>query len=141
MKAGDFEGITKKTEEVIWWIKEARGTPLFLGIENVGIPPGHFTGDDNALWYSETFGFKIEDEGYAPFFISDKEREGIEAVDKSKQIRYQVAIQVANFEEACKYLENKEIELEEPKINKNMKFVFLKNPDPAGNRVCLFYRV
>ncbi len=50
-----------------------------------------------------------------------------------------IAIRVSNFEEACKYLLEKGIELEEPKIEKNVKTVFLKNPDAAGNRIQLIY--
>lgn len=141
VKSGNFEGITKKTEQVIWWIKEARGIPLFIGIEHVGIQTEQSTGAEIAEWYSETFGFDTKMEGYSPFFISGKEKGGLEIIGKSKPMSYHVAIQVSNFEEACKYLENRGIAIEEPEINKNTKVVYLKNSDPAGNRVNLFYKV
>ena len=50
-----------------------------------------------------------------------------------------IAIRVSNFEAACEHLKKMGIELEEPKIGKGYKAVFLKNPDPAGNRVHLLY--
>ncbi len=39
VEAGDFKGITKKVEQCLWLIKEARGTPLFLGVEHIGLYP------------------------------------------------------------------------------------------------------
>jgi hypothetical protein len=50
-----------------------------------------------------------------------------------------VAIRVSNLEEACEYLTERGIQLEEARIKKDVKAVFLKQPDKAGNRVHLFY--
>jgi hypothetical protein len=50
-----------------------------------------------------------------------------------------VAIRVSNLEQARKYLTERGIQLEDPGIKKDVKAVFLKQPDKAGNRVHLFY--
>jgi len=139
VEAGDFERITKKTEQVIWWVKEARGVSLFLGIEHVGLYPDSATGDEIAEWYTKTFDFnKIE--GRSSFFVSGQESGRIEVMKKPEPAKCHIGIRVSNFEEACKYLQERGIELDEPKIKKDVKAVFLKNCDPAGNRVHLIYR-
>jgi len=35
--ANDFDGIQKKVEQCILWIRKARGAPLFLGVEHVDV--------------------------------------------------------------------------------------------------------
>lgn len=50
-----------------------------------------------------------------------------------------VAIRVSNFEEACKYLSDRGVELEEPKAKNEVKSVFLKSTEKAGNRIRLLY--
>ncbi|HDM88548.1 MAG TPA: bifunctional 4-hydroxy-2-oxoglutarate aldolase/2-dehydro-3-deoxy-phosphogluconate aldolase, partial [Candidatus Bathyarchaeota archaeon] len=57
VKAGDFEAITKKVEECLWWVQEARGTPLFLGVEHVGIYSEEGLAAETAEWYAKIFGF------------------------------------------------------------------------------------
>jgi len=56
-----------------------------------------------------------------------------------EETKCHIAIRVSNFEEACRHLQEKGIELEEPRIKKGVKAAFLKKPDPAGNRVHLLY--
>jgi hypothetical protein len=140
VQAGDFQGITKKVEQVIWWIKEARGVSLFLGIEHVGLYPDNATGDEIAEWYASNFVFSKK-EGHSSFFVSGQGQGRIEIMKKPEATKCHIAILVSNFEEACKYLQEKGIELEEPKIKENVKAVFLKNPDPAGNKVHIIYMV
>jgi len=133
---GNFGEITKKTEQCLWWIKEARGTPLFRGVEHVGLYPDGAKGEEIAAWYAKTFGFtKVE--GASSFFVHGEERGRIEVLKEPETAKCHVAICVSNFEEACSHLKKMGIELEEPKIKKGVKSVFLKNPDPAGNRVHL----
>lgn len=139
VEAGDFEGITKKVERVIWWVKEARGVSIFLGIEQVGLYSDSATGDEIAEWYAKTFGF-TKTEGRSSFFVSGQESGRIEVMKKPEPTKCHIAIRVSNFEEARKYLQERGIELEEPKIKKDVKAVFLKNCDPAGNKVHLIYR-
>ncbi len=138
VNTGDFEALTKKVEQCLWWIKEARGTPLFLGIEHIGLYPNATSAEEITNWYTETFGF-TKTEGTSSFFISGQGSGRIEILKTAEPIKCHVAIRVSNFEEACKYLQEKGIELEEPKVKKGTKAVFLKQPDPAGNKVHLLY--
>jgi hypothetical protein len=137
--ANDFDGIQKKVEQCVWWIKKARGVPLFLGVEHVGIyPTKNITAADLADWYANMFGFK-KVEGNSSFFISGQGSGRIEIMKEPPDHPCHLAIRVANFEEACKYLTDRGIELEEPKIKKGVKAVFLKEPDKAGNTIHLYY--
>lgn len=135
----DFEGIQKKVEECIWWVKKARGTPLFLGVEHVGLYAKKTApATEIASGYVDLFGFK-KSEGTSSFFLSGQGTGRIEVWKEPSQVPCHVAIRVSNFEEACKYLTERGIQLEEPKIKKGVKTVFLREPDKAGNRVHLFY--
>jgi len=136
--AGNFEEITRRVEQCLWWIKEAKGTPLFLGIEHVGLYPDGASGAAIADWYAKTFGFRSA-EGTSSFFVSGQGPGRIEVMKAPDPVKCHIAIHVSNFEEACRYLQERGIELEEPKIKKGVKAIFLKNPDPAGNRVHLLY--
>ncbi|MCD6465455.1 bifunctional 4-hydroxy-2-oxoglutarate aldolase/2-dehydro-3-deoxy-phosphogluconate aldolase [Candidatus Bathyarchaeota archaeon] len=136
--AGDFEAITKKVEQCLWWIQEARGKPLFLGVEHVGISPEEGLASEIAEWYKRIFGFEKQ-EGKSSFFICGKGFGRIEIMKSPSSVKCHIAIRVSNFEAACECLKKMGIELEEPKIKKGVKIVFLKNPDPAGNRVHLIY--
>ena len=142
VKAGDFEGIRKNVEQCILWIKEARGDPLFVGVEHVGLyPNGGIKGEDIANWYAETFGF-TKTEGRTSYFISGAGAGRIEVKKEPEEgTRCHVAVLVSDFERACGYLQEKGIELEEPTIKKDVKSVFLKKTDPAGNRVHIIYKI
>jgi len=137
--AGDFSGISKKVQECLWWIKEARGTPLFQGVEHVGLyATEEVTAGEIADWYAATFGF-TKREGTSSFFVSSQGPGRIEIMKKPEDVRCHVAIRVGNFEMACKYLKERGVKLEEPKIKAGVKAVFLKKPDLVGNRVHLLY--
>ena len=135
---GDFDAITRKVEDCIRWIREARGTPLFLGVEHAGIYLEEKVAAETADWYAKTFGFEKK-EGRLAYFISGKGLGRIEIIKTPSPIKYHIAIRVSNFEAACEYLRKMGIELEEPQTSNGYKIVFLKDPDPAGNRVCLVY--
>jgi 2-dehydro-3-deoxyphosphogluconate aldolase/(4S)-4-hydroxy-2-oxoglutarate aldolase len=137
--AKDFDGIQKKVEQCIWWVKKARGVPLFLGIEHVGLyPTKSTTAAELADWYAELFVFK-KIEGNSSFFVSGEGQGRIEIMKEPPNRSCHLAIRVSNFDEACKYLTDRGIQLEEPKIKKGIKTVFLKEPDKAGNTVHLYY--
>jgi len=138
VKAGDFEAITKKVEECLWWVQEARGTPLFLGVEHIGIYSEEGLAAETAEWYAKIFGFEKK-EGRTSFFASGRGPGRIEIIKEPSAEKCHIAIRVSNFEAACEYLKKMGIELEEPKIGKGYKSVFLKNPDPAGNRIHILY--
>ena len=138
VKAGDFEAITEKVEQVLSWIREARGVPLFLGVEHVGVYVEKGTGHKVSEWYADTFGLSAT-EGRSSIFVSGRGTGRIEVMKQPEAIKCHIAIRVSNFEEACRHLQEKGIELEEPRIKKGVKAAFLKKPDPAGNRVHLLY--
>lgn len=137
--ARDFEAIQKKVEECVWSVKKARGQPLFLGIEHVGLYPVK-TNDASHIadWYADLFGLKNV-EGASSFLISGQGTGRIEVMKEQAHAPCHLAIRVSNFEEACKYLTERGVQLEEPKIKKGVKSVFLKESDKAGNRIHLLY--
>jgi len=139
VSAGKFEEITNKVEQCLLWIKEARGTPLFLGVEHPGLYPDGATAADIAEWYAKTFDFaKVE--GNSSFFVSGQGAGRIEIMKEPEPVKCHIAIRVSNFEEAVKKLQNMGIELAEPKIKKGVKAIFLRNSDPAGNKVHLIWQ-
>jgi 2-dehydro-3-deoxyphosphogluconate aldolase/(4S)-4-hydroxy-2-oxoglutarate aldolase len=142
VKAGNFEAIRKRVEDCIRWIREARGAPLFLGVEHVAIYPTEKS-DANTIadWYAETFGL-TKKEGQTSIMVSGAGAGKIEVMKSPERgVQAHVAIYVSNFEAACNYLKEKGVELEEPTLKAGVKAVYLKKRDPAGNKVHLIYRL
>ncbi|MDP2933179.1 MAG: hypothetical protein Q8N81_03525, partial [bacterium] len=134
------EFIAAKTAEVLAWIRKARGVPLFLGVEHVGIYPfGGAFAVQIADWYSTNFGFTMQD-GKSSTFVSGPGAGRLEIMKAGETDRCHIAILVSDFEAAAAFLKERGVALEEPKIKPDVKAVFLKNPDPAGNRVHLLWR-
>mgnify|MGYP001281129824 CR=1 FL=1 len=140
LAAGDFAGITRKTAEVLGWIDEVRGRSVFAGIEHTGLhTAGSVSAGEIARWYADTFGF-ASTEGASSFFVSSWGAGRIEVMKAAEWQKPHIAVRVTHFERAVGILAGKGIELEEPKVRSDVKSVFLKAPDPAGNRVHLFWR-
>lgn len=141
IEANNFNAISEHVEQVLLWIKEAKGIPIFLGLEHVGIyPTDEIKGKTISDWYIETFGFNM-DEGSTAFHIPSRGPGEIEISKKQVYEKCHIAIKVSNFDLACEYLKRQGIKLEEPIIGNRLKAVFLKNPDPSGNIVHLIYRI
>ncbi len=51
-----------------------------------------------------------------------------------------IAVCVSNFEAAVEALKARGVELEEPILKSTSKAIYLKQPDPAGNRIHLIWR-
>ncbi|MCJ7631775.1 bifunctional 4-hydroxy-2-oxoglutarate aldolase/2-dehydro-3-deoxy-phosphogluconate aldolase, partial [Candidatus Bathyarchaeota archaeon] len=137
--AGKFEQLTEQVEQCIWWIKEARGIPLFLGVEHVGLYPDGASGQEIADWYAGAFKLQ-KTEGNSSFFVSGKGQGRLEIMKNPESVPCHIAILVSNFEEATQYLQKMGVEMEEPKIKKGVsKSAFLKKTDPAGNKVHILY--
>jgi len=64
---------------------------------------------------------------------------GIEVVKKTDWAGCHIAIRVSSFEEACRRLREKGVELEDPIIKGRLKVAWLKNLDPAGNKIHIIY--
>lgn len=138
--AGAFESISEMTARIIAWIREARGQSLVLGVEHLGLHPyGGAQAKQIAEWYGQTFGLKVS-EGNSSFFVQGPGSGRIEVMKAGTTDRCHVAIAVSDFKAAVAGLQAKGIEFEEPKIKPDSKSVFLKQTDPAGNRVHLLWR-
>ena len=138
--AGDWAEITAKIRQVLQWIRDARGTPVFLGMEHVGLyPTKEASAQAIAEWYGERFGFELK-EGSSNFFISGTGSGRIEVLKEAITDRCHLSVLVSNFEKAVASLEAQGVALEEPlKTKPGIKAVFLKERDPAGNLVHLFW--
>jgi 2-dehydro-3-deoxyphosphogluconate aldolase / (4S)-4-hydroxy-2-oxoglutarate aldolase len=137
--AKDFGVIAQGVAQIRFWVKKARGAPLFEGLEHIGlIPHGKVSAADLVKWYETAFHFKAA-EGNSSYFISGSGPGRIE-VDKDASIKpTHIAIRVSNFEEAIAVLKAKGIELEEPTVKPTSKTVYLKNADPNGNLVHILW--
>lgn len=136
----DYDTLASKTSELLNWIKQARGESLFEGVEHVGLYPfGGATGKEMVRWYQRTFGFKVA-EGAASFFAEGWGPGRLEIGKEGGTDRCHIAIRVSNIESAVAALQVKGVELEPIQVMPAAKAVFLKQSDPAGNRVHLLWR-
>ncbi len=136
---GDFASISANVARMLGWIREARGEALFTGIEHPGLHPyGAATGQEIAAWYGEMFGFKVS-EGRSSFFVGGKGPGRLEVMKEPVSDRCHIAVRVADFEAAVAALQARGVELEEPIVRPESKAVYLKQTDPAGNRVHLLW--
>jgi len=137
--AGDFEAITEKVQQALWWIKKARGVPLFLGVEHPGLYPTEAGGGQQvAEWYRDTFGFDMKI-GNSSIFVSGEGAGRIEVSKEPTHDKAHVAVRVSNYEEARAALVAKGFELEEESAKPGLKAGYLTATDPAGHRVHLLY--
>lgn len=141
IEAGDFEAIMKNIENCLRYIKEARGEPIFLGVDHVGIyATEKVPAEKIANWYAEVFGFSGQ-EGKSSLMLFGPMIGGIEVVKKpEREVKLHIAIKVSDFEAACRILSEKGITLEEPVIKPGLKAVYLKETDPVGNKIHLIYK-
>jgi 2-dehydro-3-deoxyphosphogluconate aldolase/(4S)-4-hydroxy-2-oxoglutarate aldolase len=138
--AGNYSAITAKMVEVIGWIREVRGENVFRGIEHPGLYPLHGgSAKQIADWYGMTFGFKVT-EGRSSFFLAGPGPGRIEVMKQGDTDRCHLAIEVSDFDAAVAELQARGLECEEPKVGQDLKAAYLKQTDPAGNRIHLLWR-
>ena len=138
--AGTFESISELTAKIIAWIRDARGQSAVQGVEHVGLYPyGGAQAKEIAAWYGKAFSFKVA-EGNSSFFVQGPGSGRNEVMKEGATDRCHVAIAVSDFEAAVAGLQAKGFELEEPKVKPDSQSAFLKQTDPAGNRVHLLWR-
>jgi 2-dehydro-3-deoxyphosphogluconate aldolase/(4S)-4-hydroxy-2-oxoglutarate aldolase len=141
VKAGEFDKITDLGQRLISWVRLARGQSSFIDIEHVGLyGRGDVTGQQIVDWYQKLFGFELK-EGKSSIFVGGIRPGSIEVSKEDKNERCHIAVHVADFEAAVAHLQQLGIEFEEAKIRPDLKSVFLKSTDPAGNLVHLIWRV
>jgi 2-dehydro-3-deoxyphosphogluconate aldolase/(4S)-4-hydroxy-2-oxoglutarate aldolase len=140
LAAGNYDAISERTAQVLAWIREIRGRTPIAGIEHVALYPfGGATAQSLADWYAKVFGFKILD-GKSSIMLEASGPGRIELMKEGDTDRCHIAVRVFDFNEAAAMLKSKGIELEEPKIGPDFKSAFLRQADPAGNRVHLIWR-
>lgn len=140
LAGSNFEdAIAAKTAEVLGWIREARGISVFQGVDHVGLFPfGGVPGEKIAGWYARVFRFGIQ-EGKSSYFLSGSGPGRLEVMKVGPGPTH-IAILVADFEQAVATLQAAGVELDEPILKPDVKAVYLKESDPAGNRVHLLWR-
>ena len=128
-----------KAADMVWEAARARGLPLFSGVEHTGTYP--LEGQDAAEiadWYVDTLGFnKFEGEGY--YFVFSQGPGRIEVLSAHEPTRAHMAIKVRHLGEAMRVLQEKGFDFEPVKDFGRAKAVFLKQTDPAGNKVHFLY--
>lgn len=128
-----------KAADMVWESAKARGLPLFSGVEHVGTYP--LEGQDAAEiadWYVDKLGFqKFEGDGYSFVFSQGPGR--IEVLTAYEPTRAHMAIKVRHLGEAMRVLQEKGFDFEPIKDFGRTKAVFLKQTDPAGNKVHFLY--
>jgi hypothetical protein len=141
------QGFSVKRKSTALGEKKARPNAIFQGIEHVGLYPRTGVASNKiADWYVNTFGL-AKAEGKSSTFLNSCGNPGrIEVLrEPSDRVKCHIAVRVSDFEEACRILKEKGIELEEPfegdplTAKKGTKSVYIKGLDPAGNRVHLIY--
>ena len=138
MEAGDYDAIAAATARVLGWIREARGVPLFLGLEHAGLTATEgATAGSIAAWYRDLFGLQVK-EGPQGWFVHGAGPGRIEVMKEAGP--HHLAVAVSDFEAAMAALRERGVELGDPDIRPENKKVYLKQPDPAGNRVHLVWR-
>ncbi len=137
--ARDFGGIAQSVAQIRAWVGKARGLPLFVGVEHVGLyPHGSLPGSAIAAWYKRLFDFEMSEQP-SSFFLSGKGPGRIEVDKEASAKPVHIAVRVSNFEEAVSVLRAKGIALGEPSIKPTSKTVYLKDTDPDGNLVHLLW--
>lgn len=140
VQTDNFAAITELTANCLEWARDARGLTVFTGIEHVGLyPKPGSQGAEMADWYKSVFGFSIK-EGHSSIFVQGPGPGWIEIAKSKNSPNSHIAISVSNFGAAIEALKARGIELEEPDLKSNTKGIYLKQTDPAGNRVHLIWR-
>ena len=129
-----------KAADMVWEAARARGLPLFSGVEHTGTYP--LEGQDAAEiadWYVNTLGFeKFEGDGY--YFVFGQGPGRIEVLSAHEPTRAHLAIKVRHLGEAMRVLQENGFDFEPIKDFGRNKAVFLKQTDPAGNKVHFLYQ-
>jgi 2-dehydro-3-deoxyphosphogluconate aldolase/(4S)-4-hydroxy-2-oxoglutarate aldolase len=138
VKARDFDGIANKVAQCLGWIRKARGVPIFLGLEHLGLYPHQASAADISQWYATTFGFTCK-EGNSSFFVAGAGPGRIEVAKAAEDKRVHIAVRVSDFDEAVAALRAQGIGIKEPIVKPDLKAAFLDAADPDGNPIHLVW--
>jgi catechol 2,3-dioxygenase-like lactoylglutathione lyase family enzyme len=119
--------------------KKTRRNLLFLGFEHSGLYPNRCSAEKITSWYEEIFGFARKEEK-GSFFLSGPGSGRLEIMKNAEGgTHMHVAVQVSDFEEAVAALQKKGIPLNKPLVGADLRIVYLRDPDPDGNPVHLWW--
>jgi 2-dehydro-3-deoxyphosphogluconate aldolase / (4S)-4-hydroxy-2-oxoglutarate aldolase len=136
----NWPAVTARTAQVLNLIREVRSQGLFLGIDHFALYPyAGASGADIAAWYGKVFGFQVK-EYPASFFLEGPGPGRLEVAKEGPTDRCHIAVRVANFDAALSALQQQGFEFEAPVVSAETRSAFLKQTDPAGNRVNLLWR-
>ena len=137
--SGDFASITDKVAKCLWWVKQARGESVFIGVEHPGIfPTEPGGGEEIARWYGKAFDFDVV-VGNSSVFVSGEGKGRLEVMKDPAPEKAHVCILVHDMDEAMAQLQARGFELEAVNAKPGLKAVFLKDSDPGGYRVHLLW--
>lgn len=140
VEAKQWDEISELASNLLSWIRAAQGKPVFLGVDHVCLyPEPERDGCELAKWYQQVFELTV-DENPAGFFLSGTDPSRIEVSKAEHGLRSHIAIRTSDFPRALQLLKEKGVEVEPPVISAGSKLAFLKDPDPAGNRVHIVWR-
>lgn len=137
--AQNWDAISALTSQCLAWVRQARGQSLYLGVEHVGLyPTAQASGSQIAEWYHKLFGLRSV-EGSGSFFLNGSGAGRLEVMKGEPGRPCHIAIRVNDFDAAVKDLQAKGVALQEPGGSGAMRIVYLRDPDPAGNSVHLYW--
>lgn len=120
-------------------IGKDRNASIFLGFEHAGLYPNKSSAKEIAAWYKKAFGFRIKEED-ASYFLTGPGIGRLEIMKRAAgKAHMHVAIHVSDFEAAVAELQAKGIRLKEPLIGPDLKIAYLRDPDPEGNPIHLWW--
>lgn len=134
-----MDELAARVAHCVAWVQQARGRPLFLGVEHVGLYPHQTDAETLSRWYEQCFGFQ-RTEGSSSFFLSGGGTGRIEALKAPAETRLHVAILVSDFEAAIAALQVQGIGVQESYLKPDVKAAYLDRPDPDGNLVHILWR-
>ena len=132
----------KKKNEVIAFLGKGttfEGKMSFHGTTRID---GHFKGEiaaDGNLIISNQ-GLVEADVHASSIMISGAGPGRIEVMKKQPEEQCHVAIHVSDIDAAAEDLQRRGVELEQPIVKPEYQVIYLKERDPAGNRVHLYWR-
>lgn len=133
VKARDFDGLAGRVTQCLGWVQKARGTPLFLGLDHVGLCPRPAETEAVRAWYAQTFGLPH------PAGLGAGAGLGRIEVLPAAAPAQRLAVRVSNFEEAVAALQAQGLGVTETDLQPEAKSAYLNITDPAGNRVQLVW--
>jgi hypothetical protein len=139
VQSRDFEAIAQIVAQYLRWIQKARGVPLFLGVEHLGLYPHQAAANEISHWYADTFGFECA-EGKSSLFLSGSGAGRIEVQKEPAETRLHIAVRVSDFDGAVDDLRSRGIGVRDVIVKPGLKATYLESADPDGNLVHLLWR-